>query len=76
MPAGALSVYSSPSRMYRTTIGTERWPVCAMIAPSLLAAFAALVASPARGLWPENRFASSPKAEATILYRASDIATE
>jgi hypothetical protein len=49
----AFSVKSSPSRMYLASMASDAWPVCWRIFHDDTPAWAALVASPARRLWPE-----------------------
>lgn len=52
--AAALPMNSSPSRMYLLSIKSLAWPVCALILTVEQPASTALVAKPARRLWPEK----------------------
>lgn len=56
-----------PSRMYRRTICTLRWPVRFIIERSVAPAIAAAVAYPARSEWPAYLAGSSPARSASFL---------
>ena len=52
--SAALSRNNSPSRTYRASVASLAWPVCARILKVDTPACMALVAKPARRLWPEK----------------------
>ncbi len=60
---------SEPRRMYLRRVSVRLWPVCAMMARSGTPAAAALVARPARKLWPEKL-----AAKARAVFSAYELA--